>query len=291
MRTVHFTAALPSRLAGFVSSTARQPRLCFGKSVMSWHVYMLPHHYSAQIQLGIHQFVFTVLHNHTQALPTTDEEVPVLKNLQSKIRSNTSEGNNRKEQGVQEESWATAHLGETCILVGQLKKIIHPIQALVSLCMVIMEEISEHGKGWLKDGGRSRVKEGLSHFLSSFLPLGSLADLSKARAHMSEHQNLFHCDITDAMACEITMCKAEGADYLGKHLLQLWHPTKLGNKHISVHLTTQWNPHETPHQQDTNLSEQTTQKLSQRCTVQFHSNFIRPPLLGNPLSSAPWLVS
>lgn len=83
------------------------------------------------------------------------------------------------------------------------------------------------------------VKEGLSHFLSSFLPLGSLADLSKARPHMSEHQNFFHCDITDAMACEITMCKAEGADYLGKHLLELWHPTKLGNKHISVHLTTQ----------------------------------------------------
>lgn len=72
----------------------------------------------------------------------------------------------------------------------------------------------------------SWVKEGLSHFLSSFLPLGSLADLSKARPHMSEHQNLFHCDITDAMACEITMCKAEGADYLGKLLLELWHPTK-----------------------------------------------------------------
>lgn len=90
-------ATLPSHLAGFVPSTARQPRLCFGKFIVSWHVYMLPHHYSAQIQLGIHHFVFTVLHNHTQALPTTDDEVPVLKNLQSKIRSNTSEGNNGKE--------------------------------------------------------------------------------------------------------------------------------------------------------------------------------------------------
>lgn len=158
MRTVHFMATLPSRLAGFVSGTARQPCLSFGKFVMSWHVYMLLHHYSAQIQLGIHHFVFTVLHNHTQALPTTDEEVPVLKNLQSKIRSNTSEGNNRKEWGVQEESWATAHLGETCILVGQLKNIIHPIQAPISLCMVIMEEISEHRKGWLKDGGHSLVR-------------------------------------------------------------------------------------------------------------------------------------
>lgn len=114
-----------------------------------------------------------------------------------------------------------------------------PYTGTGSLCMVIVEEITEHGKGCLRDGGHSRVKEGLSHFLSSFLPLGSLADLSKARPHMSEHQNLFHCDITDAMACEITMCKAEGADYLGKHLLELWHPTKLGNKHISVHLTTQ----------------------------------------------------
>lgn len=160
--------------------------------------------------------------------------------------------------------------------------------------MAIMEEISEHRKGWLKDGGRSRVKEGLSRFLSSFFQLHSLADMSKAppdMSAMSEHQNLFHCDITDAMACEITMSKAEGADYLGKHLLGLSHPMRLGNKHISVHLTTQWNPHKTPHRQDSNLSEQTTQKPSQRCTVQFHSNFIRPPLLGNPLLSAPWLVS
>lgn len=31
-----------------------------------------------------------------------------------------------------------------------------------------------------------------------------------------------------------------------------------------------------------NSSKQTNQKLSQRCTVQFKSNFIRPPLLSNP---------
>jgi len=105
--------------------------------------------------------------------------------------------------------------------------------------MGIMEEISEHGKGRLKDGGHSWVKEGLSRFLISFFPLCSLADMSKAPPHMSQHQNLFHCDITDAMACEITMSEAESADYLGKHLLGLSHPTRLGNKHISVHLTTQ----------------------------------------------------
>lgn len=54
-----------------------------------------------------------------------------------------------------------------------------PYTSTGSLCMVIVEEISEHGKGCLKDGGHSRVKEGLSHFLSSFLPLGSLADFVK----------------------------------------------------------------------------------------------------------------
>lgn len=42
-----------------------------------------------------------------------------------------------------------------------------------------------------------------------------------------EHQNLFHCDITDMTACEITMSKAEGTDYLVKHLLGLSHPTGL----------------------------------------------------------------
>lgn len=57
---------------------------------------MLSHHYSAQIQLSINHFVFTALRNHTQPLPTTDEEDPVLENLQSKIRYNTtSEGNSR----------------------------------------------------------------------------------------------------------------------------------------------------------------------------------------------------
>lgn len=52
--------------------------------VSTQDAYMLSHHYSAQIQLGINHFVFTALHSHTQPLPTTDEEDPVLKNLQSK---------------------------------------------------------------------------------------------------------------------------------------------------------------------------------------------------------------
>lgn len=106
--------------------------------------------------------------------------------------------------------------------------------------MAFMEVATEHGKGWLKDGGHSWGKEGLSHFLSSFFLLHSLADMSKAppdTSATSKHQNLFHCDITDMMACEITMSEVEGTDYLDKHLLGLSHPTRLGNKHISVHLT------------------------------------------------------
>lgn len=102
--------------------------------------------------------------------------------------------------------------------------------------MGIMQETSEHGKDQLKDGGHSWVKEGLSCFLSSFFLLHSLANMSKAPTDMSEH----HCDITDMMACETTVSEAEGADYLGKRLPGLSsHPARLGNKHASVHLTTQ----------------------------------------------------
>lgn len=126
--------------------------------------YMLSHPYSAEIKLGINiYFFFYSTHNRTQPLPPTDEEVPVLKNLQSKIRCNTiSEGNSREEWGLQEQSQATAHLGDTCISVVQLKKkkFILYRHRLPSV-MGIMEEISEHRKGWLKDGGHSQVKEGL----------------------------------------------------------------------------------------------------------------------------------
>lgn len=103
MNPVHFMVALPSLSAGFVSGTARQPSLCFGKFItyfsqaLPQDAYMLSHHYSARIQLGSNHFVFTALHNRTQPLLTTDEEVPVLKNLQSKIRCNTtSEGKSRE---------------------------------------------------------------------------------------------------------------------------------------------------------------------------------------------------
>lgn len=103
--------------------------------------------------------------------------------------------------------------------------------------MGIMEEVSEHGKGWLKDGRHSWVKEGLSRFLSSFFPLRSLADMSKAppdMSAMSEHQNLFHCDITDVMACEITMSEAEGADLLREALAGAIAPYEAGKQtHLS----------------------------------------------------------
>lgn len=94
-----------------------------------------------------HQFFFfsflTTLCNHTQPLPTKDEDVPVLKNLQSKIRCNTGvtteENEGYRSKVRQPLIWEMYGLSST-----------HPLWK------------REHGKGWLKDGGHSRVKEGLS---------------------------------------------------------------------------------------------------------------------------------
>lgn len=87
----------------------------------------------------------------------------------------------------------------------------------------------ERTRGGLTTGRRALPGSVLTRSSSSFFPLRSSAAMSEARA-LSEHQHLFHCDTTDAMACEITMSEAGGAG-LGLPL-----PTRLGNKQSSVHV-------------------------------------------------------